>query len=233
MQIYKKSQQLDKNYNLPTIKVLERHSYDYNDDFERDSDKVNVDPDRAGKLLNLWKCRSHKAAKAHYLQALINKRRNLYITTINAMLSILVLFFANATWIDDFLGEKFKIISDLAYVDSEIPITLYTMMASLLAVSLVITTIMQYILRWGESAADHRAAGGEFANLQRKIERYTISRTYNMSMIHNINRDYNHISKSYPLVNTNRWTKAGDGRLSDTITRLENELDNFLNEGPT
>jgi len=184
-------------------------------------DNTEIDNDKARKLLVLWRCRAHKAAKAHYRATLESRLLNRILTILNAVASILILFMTNSEWVNKYLDDKNgQIIAQTAKMaldGSDVTI-------SLAAVFLVLTTILQYIVRWGEKANDHKAAGAEFANLQRKIERYSIAKTYNMSMIHNINRTYNHISKSYPLVSAKKWQEAGKGHLNDMISQLENEL---------
>ncbi len=59
----------------------------------------------------------------------------------------------------------------------------------------------------------HKLAANEFSNLKRKIERYLSIDDITNSLIHNINRDYNFISKHYPLVSRYMWTKALKSRV--------------------
>lgn len=187
-----------------------------------------IDETQAKRLLLLWRCRSLRAVKAHYDASLGLRVWDGVLTGINALLSIMILFIANAEWVRVFLDglnlHWFEYLETVSLRLSDVTI-------SAVAALLVITTILQYILRWGEKSYDHKAAGGEFANLQRKIERYMLAKSVNMAMVHNINRNYNHISKSYPLVSTGRWMRAGKPRLNAAILRLEEELQVILVEG--
>jgi hypothetical protein len=99
---------------------------------------------------------------------------------------------------------------------------------------LVLTSVLHYVFRWEERARDHKAAGTEFANLQRKIERYSIGRFFKMSMLHNINREYNYISRSYPLVHRKVWKSPELKSVTERILSLEARLRARSNssEGP-
>lgn len=185
-------------------------------------DPTVVDKKKSLLLMRLWAARTLRAARVHYGESLSLNSKNRYLTSINAALSIAILFLTNAGWVQQLLGIDLPKWMGEAHEF----VTVYTVLVSILAMSLVITTIWQYILRWSERSGEHRRGGAEFANLHRKIERYCISTSFNMSMIHNINREYNHISKSYPLVHQKKWDKY-DGEF---ITKMEEMVRNDWQE---
>lgn len=186
-------------------------------------------------LLTLWILKTQVVAKAHYQQAIIFHKRNLTLTIINAVASISVLFLANTGWIKnyfEFNPNLGKNISDNAFISSQVlevlmtiiaHITLldYNVLTSITALAVVFTTICQFILRWSERTIQHRYAGNEFSNLLRKAERYKGYKHVNMSTVHNLNRDYNHVTKSYPLVSTKVWNARVLLPIRSEISELE------------
>ena len=173
-------------------------------------DEAEIDQNRARCLMSLWRSRSLKAARAHYKESLSYRNLNRGLTLVNASLSIGILFVSNAVWVRDSIGAG----ASGSGARSEIVI-------SLIAVGIVVTTIMQYILRFGEKANEHKAAGSEFANLQRRIERYLLATQVTMSMVHNVSRIYNQISKSSRLIPQKKWHNAGKGKINENIDKLE------------
>jgi len=171
-------------------------------------DDEPLEKETASLLVILWILRAHKAARAHYHQASSYKYRGKWLTLINAFLSILILFVANTDWVKSVFPEKNS----------------HGVITSGLALLLVLTTIFQFILRWSEKTHQHRFAGAEFSNFQRKAERYSTAEEVNMSMLHNLNRDYNHITKSYPLTSSSIWSSAGDPDLNTQIAEIEMKL---------
>lgn len=169
-------------------------------------------------LLELWMVRAHKAARAHYMQASIHRLKDMRLTIVNAVAAILVLYFSNASWIEELINGDSDTDNFLG------DFTLYTMISGLLAAIVVVTTILQFMKRWGERSDIHKLAGAEFSNFQRKTERYLLSNEINMAMIHNLNRDYNHATKIYPLVNSAIWDSAGESDLNNRIRDLESCL---------
>lgn len=173
-------------------------------------DNISIQQEHSKLLMLLWTVRAHKAAKAHYIASLNIKRWGFVLTVFNALSAIVILVLTNAKWqqkiIDKWLS-KYYIFSDgdLSVINP------HTLVLSIAGIILVLSSIAQFILRWPEQAQKHRFAGIEFSNLQRKIERYTSSVYYNMFMLHTISREYNHITKSYPLVPRATWCRAGGG----------------------
>jgi hypothetical protein len=186
---------------------------------QQDTEFVPLDRATAKLLLELWMVRAHRAASAHYLQASHHKLKDMRLTVINASAAVLVLYFANATWIENFVNGGTG--SDTVGSSSK-----YTIVAGLLSLVVVITTILQFMKRWGERSDIHKMAGAEFSNFQRKTERYLLEREINMSMVHNLNRDYNHATKIYPLVNKKIWEETANGELGARIKNLQRCLRN-------
>lgn len=177
----------------------------------QDDELDPLDPKKAKILLELWMVRSHRAAKAHYTQASHHKYKDMVLTIINAVAAILVLYIANATWIADIMDGPTR----------EGNSSKHAILAGVLALVVVVTTILQFMKRWGERSDIHKLAGAEFSNFQRKTERYLLATSINMSMVHNLNRDYNHATKIYPLVNAEIWKNSAEGELGARISNLE------------
>jgi hypothetical protein len=171
---------------------------------------IDIDQVRAKKLLILWALRAHKAASAHYEQSSKYGQANTLWTCVNAVFSIVLLFLV--TWLS---------VSSIGLEALQMGIEF---VLSLFGAFLVTLGIVQFILRYSEKQDSHRQAGQEFSNLQRKIERYSVVKEYNMVQIHNLSRDYNHITKSYPLVGQSTWTSKRLAKLVAQIQNLENEL---------
>jgi hypothetical protein len=141
------------------------------------------------QLLTAWKDRAFYAATAHYRASEKYEFRNKLLTLINIISAITVLFAAN---------------NKLLATNSSFA-QLVLAVASLFT---VLSTAVQYLLRYEERAMQHKLAANEFSNLKRKIERYLSINDISNSLIHNLNRDYNFISKHYPLVSQYMWKRA-------------------------
>ena len=192
---------------------------------------------QARQILTLWRMRSHRAAQAHYRQSEASGRQNRRLIVLNALLSLAVLFFTNAQWLKNFMSDQRSSLISQNSIPSDInsvqqivnaleatPI-LFVVLTSISGLLLVITTIVQYILNDGDRSSNHKIAASEFSNLQRKIERYLLSEEIEMSAVHNINREYNHITKAFPSVNRKHWKFKQNEQLSANIEKLENKLD--------
>ena len=180
-----------------------------------------ISAERAKCLLLLWTLRAHKSARAHYMQAVVFRAFDRFLTLLNAGLSIFILFFATLDrdvshhraedWIrSDGVGGFLQLLGMIGPIGWA-------------ALALVVTTIFQFILRWGERNLQHKFAATEFSNLQRKAERYYLLSTLEMGALHNLNREYNHITKSYDMVHPSVWKAVGPG-LDESIERYEAEL---------
>jgi hypothetical protein len=148
------------------------------------------DPLVRKRLLAEWKDRAFYAALAHYSSSESYELRNKILTITNMISAICVLFAANNKLIT----------GNASFVDDVV-----VAVASLFT---VLSTAVQFLLRYEERSTQHKLAANEFSNLKRKIERYLSINEISNSLIHNINRDYNFISKNYPLVSHYIWKKA-------------------------
>lgn len=176
-------------------------------------DREWIDDARARKLLSLWTYRAHRAASAHYHESSALRKSKIRWTTFNAGFAIAVLYVVNADWIAN--------VDSIEFIPFDKQILL-----GVLSLLVVLTSIYQYILVFSEREILHREAGQEFSNLQRKIERYSLFQKMRMSMIHNVSRDYNHVTKSYPLTSRQVWQNADRSDLMQKIQQLEEDLRN-------
>ena len=203
---------------------------------------IPIDQVYGRKVLLLWKCRAHRAAVAHYAQSQSYKGWDFFLTVTNAMASLAVLFMTNAEWLKDLMSNNkpvelrkgsYEIING-GVVVYDLPNThlLYIILTSIAGFVLVMTTILQYIRKDNENSKSHKTAGGEFSNLQRKIERYLLNEEFDMFLVHNINRDYSQITRSYKITDGKYWSSkywAKKGRndlrdISETIRNLEKDI---------
>jgi hypothetical protein len=134
------------------------------------------------RLLAEWQVRAYNAATAHYRASETYEFRNKALTIVNIISAITVLFAVNN-----------KLIASNSNFTEEIILAV----ASLFT---VLSTAVQFLLRYEERSIQHKLAANEFSNLKRKIERYVSMNEISNMLIHNLNRDYNFISKHYPLV---------------------------------
>lgn len=182
-----------------------------------------LDPEEASKLLRLWHERCLKSAKAHYLASENNYVKSHRLTISNASLSISVIGFMNAGWFKDYIltdGEN-----------GSLPV--FTITASILGLALVLTTILQYLFRYEDRGRHHKSAGSEFSNLQRKIERHLAGSKFRMWILHSINREYNFITKHYPLVPKDVWENNDFKEVNERIQSMEMDLGfKVLNDTP-
>ena len=160
------------------------------------------------RLLIAWKDRAFYAATAHYGASEAYQFRNKLLTLLNIVSAITVLFAAN---------------NKLFVAPTSSTQSIVLAVASLFT---VLSTAIQYLLRYEERAIQHKLAANEFSNFKRKVERYLSMDEISNSLIHNLNRDYNFISKHYPLVSRLMWR----GALERRVTTWSNP-DIF--EGPT
>ena len=181
---------------------------------------------RAKKLLALWILRAHKSARAHYKQSAILNTGDKALTILNAALSIVILFFTTIRLRDTHhhIGDTVvKKTINLAEYSAEMRTFTQSDLIAIFALFLVITTIFQFIFQWGQRHLQHKFAASEFSNFQRKAERYLLNNTIEMGAIHNLNREYNHITKSYGMVHPAIWRSVG-GEVDYTIHTIESAL---------
>lgn len=179
---------------------------------------IDIDQAKTKKLLTLWMLRAHRAASCHYEQSSKFKRYNIFWTVLNVIFSIVLLFLVARLSNEPTESDVLKFGLELVF--------------GFFGLLLVLVGVVQFILRYPEQQDAHRQAGQEFANLQRKIERYSLVTEYSMVQVHNLSRDYNHITKSYPLVDRSIWTNRQKEKLIKQIQKLEDELRDFEPAGP-
>lgn len=225
------------NYHHNANLSVENHHFDENelllegDDWSGENlnyDGTKVDEEVAKCLLCLWRLRALKAARAHYKQSLHLKTWDFAVIAVNAIFSILILFITNSQWVGDGLSRI-----DIPYIKTGLDGAEVGL--SMIALCLVMMTILQYIVGWGAKSEHHRAVGGQFADLQRRAERYLIAEITNMAMIHNVNRIYSQISRSSSLIPKKNWHSAGEDSekiqdknaksINDRISNLEQIFD--------
>lgn len=76
------------------------------------------------------------------------------------------------------------------------------------ALLVVLSSAYQYISQFSNKAARHKQSAVEFANLRRKIERYSVQTTIHPEAVHALNRTYNSVAKHHPLVPDKIWDNS-------------------------
>lgn len=165
-------------------------------------------PEARKHLLLAWKDRAFYAATAHYLASERYELRNKILTLVNMSSAITVLFVANH-----------RLFASYNSLIEEIILATASLLTVLLSAS-------QYLLKYDERANQHKLAANDFSTLKRKIERYLTIDDLSNSLLHNLNRHYDFIGRTYPLVSHYMWRKALGWRV-----RTLSDSDPF--EGPS
>ena len=177
-------------------------------------DKLDLSQKHARKTLFVWKMRALRAARAHYRYARHIQIIGKVLTLFNSLAAIIVSLVSVAGFFspDKFLTEPFF----GWYINLEI-------VAICSGVVVLLTSIVQFLEKPEEHHLLHKSAANEFSNLQRKIERYLAASQVEMGVNHNINRDFNFVSKSFPMVSSRCWNH--NRKVIDRLERYEAELE--------
>lgn len=149
--------------------------------------RINSDEtrkDRVAKVFRMWNKRLLRSAAAHYMAAELYETRETKLSVANIILAITVLFLSAS-----------KVIFDFDFTSSVPVFSLFV----------VLLSAYQYLRQYSSKASTHKQAGNEFANLRRKLERYWTKNELHPEAIHSINRAYNYIAKTPPLVPKKIW----------------------------
>lgn len=175
------------------------------EDIDSDSlDYLKLDQSSAAKVLQIWKLRCLRAARSHYSESTRLIIWNSVLTMINSLGAItigMISAYSFARKEDDILG----------------------LVAFISAAIVLLTSIYQYLKKFEENSLLHKLAANEFANIQRKIERYLSGKIIKMGSLHNINRDINFVTKGHPIVSPRSWAKHSN--IDIKIQQLECEVD--------
>lgn len=164
------------------------------------------------KLLISWQDRATRASIAHYFQAQSYSDCNTYLTIFNLVSAISILFLAN--------NKLFEFESSLGS----------SIMISIASLAVVLSSTLQYVLRLGDKARDHKLAGNEFTAIKRKIEILMVDEEifYDEKIFNDcINRiadEHNHVSKHHNLVRKKIWEKIKQ-RHSEAIEENQGLID--------
>ncbi|WP_152612899.1 SLATT domain-containing protein [Tateyamaria sp. ANG-S1] len=167
-------------------------------------DDYQSDPETTRELFCMWNERLLIAAAAHYSAANYCEASEKTLSIFNISFAISVLFFSsNGAYVGSFMS-LFGLSSDYS-----------PLLVSTLSLLVVLSSAAQYILQFGNRAALHKQAGNEFSNLRRKIERYWSKNNIHPEAVHSLNRTYNMITKSPPLVGSWTWKKAKRDKIAE------------------
>jgi hypothetical protein len=142
---------------------------------------------------------------------------NKIITISNSILSVSVLFFLTASWVQTML-----------FAGTSKPDEYYSVFIGLLSLSVVITTVLHYLFGLEEAARNHQRSGQQYSNLMKKIERYGCSKKYLMDSLHVISRQYSNITNSSPIMNRKIWNDVSLSEYTSRIQGLEEQVQEDL-----
>lgn len=145
----------------------------------------------AASLLLTWRRRAIRASNAHYEASKSARKWGIFLTVMNVTFALVVLFLTN----NSILPAKILGMS----------IDLLTSLAGLL---IVVTSVLQYILRFDEKARDNKTAGNDFSNIKRDIEEALIAKQITENLIKETKFAHAFASKSAPIVNSSQWKIA-------------------------
>lgn len=141
-------------------------------------------------LMTVWHARSTDSANAHYYAADHFKKRNTIWSIINIAAAIIVLFLSNED----------TLVKVTAFFHDFIRAEFIALGISMAAVTVVVTTVVQYIYRFNEKANSHKFCANEYSNVKRKIERLKTSGDIDEEALHRMSNTLNWLSKSSPLI---------------------------------
>ncbi len=146
------------------------------------------------KVFRMWNKRLLRSAAAHYMAAELYEARETFLSVTNIIFAITVLFLSASQHL---LGMDF------------------TTVVPVFSLIVVLLSAYQYIQQYASKASIHKQAGNEFSNLRRKMERYWTKDKLHPEAIHSLNRSYNFIAKSPPLVPKKIWEKSLQYKLNE------------------
>lgn len=80
-------------------------------------------------------------------------------------------------------------------------------MLSIAGLAVVLSTTLQYVLRFEDKINDHKLAGNEFTEIKRKIEILLLGNEITEDCINRIAIEHSHVSKNHRLVRNPIWSK--------------------------
>lgn len=148
------------------------------------------------RLMWLWKSRATRASAAHYMAYEYYNSRDIFLTVVNIASSISVLFLANSSHVSTLI---FSLTGN--EILSHFPV-------SVAGVFTVVTTTLQYVLRWRERAMWHKTAANEYSNFKRKLERLVGEAGVDDEMLHRLSANLNAIAKNSEPVSRKLWNRS-------------------------
>lgn len=177
-------------------------------------DESEISRIKKTKMLKSWQDRATRASLAHYFQAQEYRTFDTGLTIFNLVAAISVLFLANNKLLD---------------IDSN---NQYQILLSIAGLAVVLSTTLQYVLRFEDKINDHKLAGNEFTEIKRKIEILLLGNEITEDCIHRIAVEHSHVAKNHRLVRNAIWEKI-KYRHADAVKEIEdfiNTIDPKVND---
>lgn len=122
------------------------------------------------------------------------------MTCFNIVSAIAVLFFSN----NRFFANGFQLENSSIFLG---PSDLYTAIASLFV---VLTTALQYVLKFEAKAKDAKSAGTDFTSIKREIELLLSDYEVHLEKARSIQISHTHASRNHELVPRRIWRAASE-----------------------
>ncbi|SLN43324.1 SLATT domain-containing protein [Pseudooctadecabacter jejudonensis] len=183
--------------------------------------------ERTLELLRIWSQRLLRGSVAHFNASMKYERREKLLSVFNIFAAIIVLFFSASPEFQSMFTHSLAPDGSITR-DAQSAWTLTSVADACLpfvALSVVLSSTYQYISQYPNRAARHKQAAIEFANLRRKIERYSVRIAIHPEAVHALNRTYNSIAKHHPLVPNGLWKyaeKKAEPELKQILEFFEN-----------
>jgi hypothetical protein len=157
-------------------------------------------------LLGLWRLRSQRASKAHYIEATRFKNIDFVLTILNVVTSIILVTVSSAYWLVNASIYALNVIIGLA------------------AILNVITSILQYVLDYRGRAVAHKSSGAEYAMMSRGIEVLMLESKMNDHEIKKIEGEIDGLGDVSPVITRRIWNSEAVSDFTARIAELENKL---------
>lgn len=151
-------------------------------------------------VINYWKMVCIVLGKAHVSASERYAKRRTSITIVNIFASVMVLFLSLSSDLQAIINYyvDFSFIQYSHSYGAQFQVSSAKIAAGFAGAIVVVSSMIQYHLRYEERHIEHKIAGIEYFNLHKKIERMQSASDISNESMHNINKQMNYINKFTP-----------------------------------
>ena len=172
---------------------------------------VKIETAKAGEqqqqlvsLALVWRRRAIRAGGAHYRASEYHASVGNALSVFNILSAIAVLFLTNNKF---FSSDAVQVATTTTPTESSLlaNVDFWTAIAGLV---IVLTTVLQYILRPEIKESEAKRAGADFTQIKREIEILLASGVIERGAVERLQVAHSHTSKNHSLVPARLWRKA-------------------------